>query len=64
MRVRLMRGFFTLLFISLVSGGTWLATYPVRWILQSYGLMAGALAVPPFLFICWLALVWLEKPRH
>lgn len=64
MRVRLMRGFFTLLFIALVSGGTWLAVYPAKWFLTEFGIIHALWLVPAYVVIAVFGLKWLEKPRR
>lgn len=61
---RFARTAFVVLFVLVVSGLTWLAVLPMKWIIETYGLMAGAAALPVFFVIALVAMKRLEGSRH
>lgn len=61
---RMVVGAIKLAMLLLVIGLTWLVTWPVRWLIYELGPWYGWLVLPPFGVICWLAWVWIDKPRR
>lgn len=61
---RILKGAFTVLFVAIVGGLTWLIIWPMKWVILTYGLWTALILFPVTFVISVVVMKWLEGPRH